>query len=306
MVFPHSIAPEKTLEALKAFQYRATVNAWNVPSDRQRPPDVWFALRPATLDFGGLSSVLRYSVDGPLPQGIVALDEYLGNPVVFYGHHDMFEGGIEAFDGVADQVNRLEPRTRWSRLEDLVSHLYLVKSRDDESGYDVRAFADVISLENPSARDAMFYMQKQETGGPAVKSVRVDGVSYPYESRAGTVRFNLPVQSGKSRQISIEYAADPLIAAAGEPGGSALRVYALRVASDFRDLVLPRYRIGRALVRLYYHGSRQPVEMGVYGLVLMIGCILTVWRVRRGRVLRSGGAHGVGHWRSRENSAGVR
>src|SRR5207244_5389182 len=37
MVFPHSIAPERTLEALKTYNYLATVNASNVPMDRVNP-----------------------------------------------------------------------------------------------------------------------------------------------------------------------------------------------------------------------------------------------------------------------------
>ena len=67
MIFPHSIAPEKTLEALKTYNYLATINSTNVPMDSVRPPGLLFAMRPVTLSFGGFPSIIRYSVAVPTP-----------------------------------------------------------------------------------------------------------------------------------------------------------------------------------------------------------------------------------------------
>src|SRR5208282_2762693 len=65
MVFPHSIGPEKTLEALKTYNYLATINSTNVPMDSVRPPGLLFAMRSVTLSFGGFPSIVRYSVGAP-------------------------------------------------------------------------------------------------------------------------------------------------------------------------------------------------------------------------------------------------
>src|SRR5271170_1291482 len=49
MIFPHSIAPEKTLEALKTYDYLATINSANFPQDAVEPSALSFELRPVTL-----------------------------------------------------------------------------------------------------------------------------------------------------------------------------------------------------------------------------------------------------------------
>ena len=74
--------------------------------------------------------------------------------------------GIEAFDGMADEVNRLQPDTRWRSVGDIVKHLYLVRLRDD-SNYDVLAFSSSLDLNNTSGRNSVFYVQKQESDSPA-------------------------------------------------------------------------------------------------------------------------------------------
>ena len=84
MVFPHSIAPEGTLG-----RSRLTI-IWR-PSTRRmslrvlsRPTDLSFALRPVTLSFGGLPSVSRYSAAAPISKSYIAINEFLGNPLLFY------------------------------------------------------------------------------------------------------------------------------------------------------------------------------------------------------------------------------
>ena len=131
MVFPHSIAPEQTLEALKNYNYLATINSTNVPQDAERPSALSFDLRPVTLSFAGFPSISRYAAAAPFPKVLIAINDYLGNPLLFYAHSDFFAKGIGAFDDVADEANKVEPDTEWRSLGDIVRHLYLVKLRDD-------------------------------------------------------------------------------------------------------------------------------------------------------------------------------
>jgi hypothetical protein len=276
MIFPHSIAPEMTLAALKHENYLATVNSSNVPMDISRPSDLSFELRATTLNFSGLSSIRRYSVEGLLPQSILAVNLFLENPLLFYAHQEFFASGIDAFDAQADYVNKLQPDTRWRSLGEIVRHLYLVKLRDDEN-YDVLSFASTITLENAFGRDSLFYVRKQEGEHPA--TVTVDQQSWPYELRDGYLEMQVPIASGRSRAVSITYQSDPELRAIGIEKRS-LGVYGLRMASDFRDIVVARFGFGRSFIHLYQENGEPLKLLLVCFFVVMVSCAVGVWRLR--------------------------
>jgi len=276
MVFPHSIGPEKTLAALKNYNYLATINSSNVPMDAVRPSDLSFALRAATLSFAGFPSIRRYGVQGPIPAGLLAVNAFLDNPLLFYCHQLYFAPGIGAFSAEADQVNKIQPDTRWRGLGEIVRHLYLVKLRDDDN-YDVLSFAGNISLENPSLRDSLFYVRKEETDRPA--AVTVDGQSWPYSFQDGYLEMRVPVASGKTRAVTIIYGNTVESPAIGIEKDS-FRVYCLRMASDFRDITLAKYAPGRVLISRYYeHGAPLTLVL-LCALAIGVSCIFVAWRLR--------------------------
>jgi len=288
MIFPHSIAPEKTLEALKTYNYLATVNSTNVPLDAAKPTAVSFALRPVTLSFAGFPSIGRYSVAAPISKSYIAINEFLGNPLLFYGHSDDFAKGIDAFDGVADEVNKLEPDTQWRGLGDVVRHLYVVKLRGD-SNYDVLAFSSSICLDNISGRDSIFYVRKQEIGPQAINSVTVDGQNDDYRLQDGYVNFSVPVPAGKTRCAAIQYKNDLDLASISTSNDSVV-VYFLRKASDFRDISLSKSSSGLAFVRFYNEHEMSPTELLVFLAGFMVICLFAGYRlsvfVRRKRYAR--------------------
>jgi hypothetical protein len=279
MVFPHSIAPEGTLEALKTNNYLATVNSFNIPTGRRNPSFLSVALRPVTVEYANFASIRRYPVEVPTPAGFIAMNNFLDNPILFYCHHDFFAGGIDAFDDVADQVNRLEPDTRWVSVGEIVKHLYLVKLRDD-SGYDVLPFTSNFRLDNISGRNSSFYVKKPEAGPAAIRSVRVDGQDYPYSLRDGSLDLAIPIQAGKSRNVVIEYEND-LNLGTIDISKSSVRVYLLRMASDLRDISLPRHAVGRALIAMYYKdGTTLAWTLACFSLLIAF-CVLAALSLRK-------------------------
>ena len=270
MVFPHSIAPAQTLEALKASDYLATINSQDVPMGSARPAGVLFALRPVTLAFGGLPSILRYSVADPTPHYRIAINEFLDNPLFFYAHQDYFAKSIGVFDGVADEVNGSEPNTRWRGVGEIVKHLYVVKLRDD-SGYDVLGFSSSLSLENTSTREATFHVRKQETG-PSIVSVNVDGKRIPYQLKDGYLELTVAIPAGQSRELSVQYS-DPNELAGISPVKGSLYVSSLRMASDFRDMTLSKLYLGHAITGFYYSHGLTPTFVSLFacGVVVLIG-----------------------------------
>ena len=108
---------------------------------------------------------------------------------------------------MADEVNRLQPDTRWRSVGDIVKHLYLVRLRDD-SNYDVLAFSSTLDLNNTSERNSIFYIQKQESDSAAIDSVSVDGQQVPFQLDEGYLHLNVAVPAGESRRVVIQYKND--------------------------------------------------------------------------------------------------
>lgn len=278
MIFPHSIPPEKTLEQLKTYNYLATINSNNVPQGDTVPSSPSFILRPVTLLFGGFPSIARYSMAVPVTQTFVAVNKYLDDPLFFYGHSDDFAKSIGAFDGVADEINKIEADTEWRSVGDIARHLYLVKLRED-SNYDVLAFSNNICLDNIVGRNATFYFRRQVSSAPTIKSVTVDDEPYPYKLEDGYLNASVPVASGASRCVAIEYENDLQLASVSISKNSFVP-YVLREASDFRDIYLAKSATGMALIRFYYDHELTPKQLLAYALILMAICMYLAYRLR--------------------------
>jgi len=280
MVFPHSIAPESTLAALKRYNFLATINSSKIPEGVVvEPSDPSFTLRSVTLSFAGFPSIARYPAVVPVSDEFIAINEFLDNPLLFYTHAAFFSRGIAAFDSVADEVNRLDPETRWRSLGDIARHLYLVKLRED-SNYDVLAFSSSLNLDNPLARDLIFYIRKQEIGYQRIQSVVVDEKPYPYRLEKGYLSLTIPVLRGTSRSVAIQYKNDLNLASIGTSHDS-LIVYLLRLGSDFRDIYLSKSRFGLAVIRAYNDHHVEPGKLLASILTFAVVLVYVGFRLRR-------------------------
>jgi hypothetical protein len=278
MVFPHSIPPEKTLAALKTYNYLATINSTNVPQGDIKPSSPLFGLRPVTLSFAGFPSVSRYSMATPITRALLAINDYLDNPLFFYGHSDDLAKGVDAFDAVADEANKLQPDTEWRSLREIVRHLYLLKLRKD-SNYDVLGFANNICLDNVGRANSTFYVRKQETDAQTINSVQVDGQPYLYQVENGYLNARVPVPAGGTRCIVIQYQNDLQLASIS-PSDHSFIVYLLRMASDFRDIYLSKSTTGLAFVRFYYDHGLSPARLIGSVFIFMTICMYAGYRLR--------------------------
>ena len=248
-VFPHGIAPAKTLGLLKKYNFLTTVNSDNIPLDSKKPQNAIFHLRTTTLDFENFPSLKRNSVERFSPAE-TAINLFLDNPILLYGHHDIFQNGISSFNEVAEVVNNIEPNVRWQSLGYIVRHQYLQKIRAD-GNYDVRAFCKTFELENTQKRNLTYYIQKAESFSPPIKQVTVNGRLYPYERSVGDLCLTIDIPAGQSRLIDIEYKNDLDLAGVDISKNDA-RVRRMRRLSDFRDITLSRGILGRAFINVYY------------------------------------------------------
>jgi hypothetical protein len=284
MIFPHSIAPERTLHALKVYNYLATVNSANVPQGDTAPASASFALRPVTLAFGNFPSVSRLEVGGPVPTDFIAVNEFLDNPLFFYTHAEFFAQGIGAFDAVADKVNQLEPSIRWARLGDILPHLYQVRRRVDND-YDVLAFSSNLCVDNMSDHDAVFHVRKPETDEQLIRDVSSSDRSIPYQVQSDLLSFSMSIPAGGSRCAAISYRND-LNLSSIDIGKHSPIVYFLRKASDFRDIYLAKLSLGLKIINYYNAHQLKPAQVLVpmFLIMLAIACglfrLILGWRRR--------------------------
>jgi hypothetical protein len=277
-VFPHHIGSERIVEELKKYNFWATINSVNIPADRRKPSNLLFALRPVTTAYDDFPSIERYSAEIANSEELIAINQFLDNPLFFYSHHQLFANGISAFNGIADKVNKREPDTQWRSVGDIVRHLYLFRVRDD-SNIDVLSLSSIACLDNIWGRDVIVYVRKQEASSQPIKSVSVDGEEHSFRVLDGYLEVSVHLAAGKTRTVVIEYENDFNLASINASETS-LRAYFLRLASDYRDITLYKYAIGRLVVDFYYKHEMSPMLVLVYVLAVVTFTVCGVWRFR--------------------------
>ena len=250
MSWPHEVVPPvPTLAALKEYNFLADVNADVVPLGLKRPDDPQFALRSGSTLFADFLTIKRLPASVRSAHSQIAVDSFLGNPILFYAHQDFFAADNGAFDDTARLVNRIQPETIWTSLGEVARHFYLLRRRDDEN-YDVKAFSSELSLRNPGSHDATFFVEKDGPCSTPISSVTVDGRPYPYDCSNGKLSFKVMVQAAQSSEAVISYQND-LSTASINVSKPSFRINALRRLSDFRDMTLSRYSLGRNFIGFY-------------------------------------------------------
>jgi len=279
MIFPHSIAPERTVHMLKAANYWATINSENVPLHSRAPSDKLFHFRTATLAFDNLLCVKRLSIEAPVSKTRIAVNMFLGNPILLYGHQQFFASGIGAFNELADSVNRMAPATEWRSLGYIVRHLYLLRNVGDRVN-EVWALSPTLSLSNPADHSVVFRVRRSENGSIPIRYVRVDGRDVHYEVTGDKLQFEVTVAGRRSSEVEIVYGkgwntSGVSIAKTG------MVVTALRRLSDLRDMTLSTSGAGRWIIGAY---SRPGTALVTLFVLTAMGMLLVGWRLLGRRV----------------------
>jgi len=295
MVFPHGIAPEKTLELLKRYDFAATVNNQDVPLETKRPQSTFYGMEPAIMDYANFPVLKRHSTQGykiwsfkEAENGIevapYAFDLFIDKPVLIVAHQDFFFSGIDAFNSTADAINNLAAEIKWTSLGNILKHLYLEKTNDDGS-VDVRMHGNELVLSNKSGSKRVYHIRKQETVNAPVSRVTINGVEANHIVENDTLKVDDVVLPGDSIEIKIIYNAEvPNIA--DFPTGflrsiqkSGVRVWGLRRLSEFRDRHLSTKKWGRVIASLWYIHRRMTLAIvGICGIIVISLILLAIVR----------------------------
>ncbi len=289
MVFPHSVAPVATFSLMKRYNYAATANSLNVPLDAEATADTGLALRTATLQFGDFSSLRRYSAETDIPEPQLAIDAFLGNPMLFYAHEAYFAPGAQVFNKTADEVNSLQPLTEWRSLGYIARHLYTEKLRDD-GGYDVRAYSSTIEISNRHQQDENYSIVKVEDFKDPI-AVYVDGQAYQFQRSEKQLGLTVRIPRGATRAIEVRYGNDLDLARVSIAKNS-FTVKMIRQLSDFRDNVVSSSVLGRRFIHSYTDNGRQwNLFFVVCFCLLLVVAAFTLLRGRKGILTSSDRKH---------------
>jgi len=249
MVFPHSIAGEMTISLLKDYDFLATVNANNIPIGAEQAQDFGFFIRSVTLQFSNFPSIRRFSANA-LESSDIARELFLDNPLMLYTHHDYFLTGVNRFNNTVASIKEIQPDLKWRSLGDIARHIYLERQRED-GNYEIYAFTNNIVLENLHKKKATFYVRKNESSYPPIIKVVVANKSYPFERQGSEILIIVNLLSGEAADINIEHVNDFELETTSIAKYD-LRIRALRLLSDFRDLTISRTALGRMFIDMFY------------------------------------------------------
>jgi hypothetical protein len=263
MVFPHGVAPEGTFAVLRSYNFLGTANYSNVPLGAAFPTDPAFLLRPYTVAYANFLSLSRYSAAGEVPRLEIAIQSFLGNPLLFSGHENLFYNGIDAFNAFADLVKTVQPDTRWTSLGEIARHSHLLRRRQD-GGFDVRMFSNEMDLTNPTDDEAEFHIQWEEDLSLTLFSLTIDDAPAAFKRSMNVLALRLVISPHQVRKLRVTYQND--MNTSGEDIRKRnLHAYALRMISDFRDLYLSRSSWGHAITQAYYGYGWDSVERYLEG-----------------------------------------
>jgi hypothetical protein len=279
MVFPRGVVPLKGFAFLQRHNFLATVNGSNVPLGGEVPPDVLFYMRPATVLFKEFLSVRRYQV-GSIRRQRIALELFLGNPLIFYAHQDFFRKGANAFNETARLVNELEPSIKWTSLAEIAREQYRV--RRIANGLQVTMFSPSVRLANREDKPQKVEVRIAVSTGAQLARGMLNGRPLVVERRGEYWRATLSLPAQSNSLVEIQY---PVLGGreTAELGSGSPTVYLTRRLSDLRDIYLTRSIIGQKVVSLYYLVGRTRSGLVIVLLMTCASGLLLAITLRRRR-----------------------
>lgn len=279
MVFPHNIAPEETLKLMKKYNFLATSNGGNVPLDSNDPEDPLFYFRTVSTHFANFPSLDRLEPFEYFPMKI-ALNLYLGNPVLFFEHMLYFADGVEVFNETAKCVNQIQPDIQWASLGEIARHLY-EQRKVAEHQYEVKAFSRQFKLYNPHTNPAQFTVFKALQEDEEIAAIAYDGITqqFTYSKAEPYLKLSLTIPPKQNTLIDIQYA-NELDLSQIDLGKEDKKINRLRWFSDFRDITFSGSWLGGLLTKWYYNSGNYQggikrmlllAGFGIIGLALVVG-----------------------------------
>jgi hypothetical protein len=227
MAPPHGVCAPEMFSTLRAGGYDGmTTNRWSLW--RHNPPEqlpLNFGLHPADW-LGGLPVLGRFRFKSSICAGEVLMAALLGQPIIPYGHHQDFAGGMIHVRRVREMVNALP--ARWMSLREIL-----------ESNYEHHLAAGTLHLR-------LFSRRVKLTLPPEAGSIQIEPLSFQTEAPQTfeiiwpQKQITVPAQTTVSDlpagvELEIRATAAPVAARTGPPARKSPAAGLRRLASEIRD-----------------------------------------------------------------------
>jgi hypothetical protein len=201
MIFPQGVFSTNSMRVLKSNNYLAAVNSDAFPID--------VVNRLRVRDFLGLT-IMNYE-NFPLflrkdPKKILdlALDLFLGKPVLIAVHHDFFKPGYEEVVELAEKLDLIAGNIQWRSLGDIVQQSYLLQ-QEDENTFNVKLYASRSIISNTSDTVKKYSITKNEKNNVPIKGVFLDGKEVTYKIENQLLKTTFEIKPKKSGIVEIVY-----------------------------------------------------------------------------------------------------
>jgi hypothetical protein len=249
MIFPHGIAPEKTLELLKQYNFLCTVNAGNIPLDKKGEIKRNSNLEPAILDYEGFPSIDRI----PANSEKYIFNLFLDKPIIFYDHvygkKNIFRDNLKTFENKVRNINNTPyTKIQWGSLEDIGKHLYLKKFNLDGS-LSIKIYSNETYIQNKTETTKKYYIQRYEKYGKDILEVLINGKPKNYKIEKDILKLDLILRPKEKINFKIRYKNKNINKSIVEKTN--LKISILRHGSEFRDNYLSTNDIGLYIIHLW-------------------------------------------------------
>jgi hypothetical protein len=203
MVFPQGVFSAEAMPELKRASFHAVVNTEvhsNPPGERMlRISDVWDV---AVMSYGDFPIYTRrYPAQGVEN---LAFDLLLGKPCLVVIHHDFCSDGCARLVQFIDQLNALKVPLTWRPLGDVVRRSYRQKELSPDS-VEIEMYGTELRLNNRSDQRKRVIIRRRESEPSAVEEIRVESDQIAWQFSKGYVVFEIELNPGESRTVSIKF-----------------------------------------------------------------------------------------------------
>ncbi len=233
MVFPQGVFSEAAMGVLKHANFTAVVNTEVIGTTPQtttvRVSDVWDI---AVMGYGSFPIFTRRYPS----QGVenFAFDILLGKPCIVVIHHDFCRDGYARLLEFIDNLNALKCPLSWRSLGEVVRR----SCRQREFSTDiveVEMYGNELRMENRSEERKRFVIKKRESDPSAIKEIRAEADQIVWNLSEGHVGFEIELNPGESRTISIKFHELSGNGQYRENAGYKLKTLVRRYLSEARD-----------------------------------------------------------------------
>jgi hypothetical protein len=233
MVFPQGVFSEAAMAVLKRGNFLGVVNSEVISTDPQPRPiriaDYWSVAVMNYSDFPIFTR--RYPWAGVEN---FAFDILLGKPCIVVVHHNDCHDECRHVVAFMERLNRLNAKLRWTSLAEVVRRSFRQREISPDV-MEVEMFGSEVRLENPSGAAKIFRCSKQESAPVTIKAIRAAEQPLPWTVSGNHISFEVTLNPGESRTVTITFAEPELAAFAGESLRYKVRAMVRRYLCEIRD-----------------------------------------------------------------------